>query len=226
MRLALRRRVAAALVAGRRLRDVAAAGRAAGAGRQRAPHEGRPPDAHRVLRLPRGRARRVHESVRTVPNVSASRTPSAATDGAIRAALLLDAAAARARDAPRHGDTLRRRPIGAQGRIARRPSPITFSTVDSLPRQDARFAAAAGADGLRRMQELRASFPALVEERRAGAGADPLSAYAWLAFYCTHSANRGDRSAATLLGPVAPLRDAPYRPGPVRRPAPVLNPRR
>ena len=36
-----------------------------------------------------------------------------------------------------------------------------------------------------------------------------LSAYAWLAFYCTHSANRGDRSAATLLGPVAPLRDAP-----------------
>jgi tetratricopeptide (TPR) repeat protein len=59
------------------------------------------------------------------------------------------------------------------------------------------------------MQELRASFPTLVEERRAAADADPLAAYAWLAFYCTHSSFRDDRSRFALLGPLPQLRDAP-----------------
>jgi tetratricopeptide (TPR) repeat protein len=148
-----------------------------------------------------------YELVRTVPNISGGDADTA-TDGAIRAALLLEM---RQRELGMPDDGYLRRAgdlIGTQQDRAARFAPHLY-TVDSLPRQDARFAAAAGGDGLRRMQELRASFPALVEERRAGAGADPLSAYAWLAFYCTHSPNRGDRSAATLLGPVAPLGDAP-----------------
>ena len=58
------------------------------------------------------------------------------------------------------------------------------------------------------LQELRAKFPALVEERRAGADANPLAAYAWLAFYCTHSGSRDDRSLRHSRAAAAAARHA------------------
>ena len=82
-------------------------------------------------------------------------------------------------------------------------------TINSIERRVARFNLSTGPDALKRMQELRGNFPALVEERRAGADGDPLAAYAWLAFYCTHSGSQEDRSTSTLHGPLPQFRDTP-----------------
>ena len=155
-----------------------------------------------------------YEAVRDVPNLRPGDFD-AATDGAIRSALLLEL---RQRELGMADDGYLQR---ARNLIETRPDRAAafaphLYTVESIPRRDARFAAAADPEGLRRTQELRAKFPALVEERRAGADADPLAAYAWLAFYCTHSGSRDDRSLETLLGPLPQLRDTPivrYRAG-------------
>ena len=148
-----------------------------------------------------------YEAVRDVPNLRPGDFD-AATDGAIRSALLLEL---RQRELGMADDGYLQR---ARNLIETRPDRAAafaphLYTVESIPRRDARFAAAADPEGLRRTQELRAKFPALVEERRAAADADPLAAYAWLAFYCTHSGSRDDRSLETLLGPLPQLRDTP-----------------
>jgi tetratricopeptide (TPR) repeat protein len=148
-----------------------------------------------------------YEAVSAVPNLDPA-DGDAAADGAIRAALLLEV---RERELGMADDGYLQR---ARDLIATRPARVAAFTphlysVESLPRRDARFLGPVGPEGLRRMQELRANFPALVEERRLGADADPLAAYLWLAFYCTHSDSRDDRSLTTLLAPLVRLRDAP-----------------
>jgi tetratricopeptide (TPR) repeat protein len=148
-----------------------------------------------------------YEAIRGVPNVR-SIDADTATDGAIRAALLLET---RQRELGMADDGYLKRArdlIGTREDHVGAFAPHLYS-VESIPRRDARFLGPAGPDGLRRMQELRASFPALVAERRLGADADPLAAYLWLAFYCTHSDSRDDRSLSTLLEPLVTLRDAP-----------------
>jgi tetratricopeptide (TPR) repeat protein len=148
-----------------------------------------------------------YEAVLLVSNLGPADGDTAA-DGAIRAALLLEV---RQRELGMADDGYLQR---AKDLIGTRPdrvaafSPHLYS-VESLPRRDARFLGPTGPDGLRRMQELRVNFPALVEERRLGADADPLAAYLWLAFYCTHSDSRDDRSLTTLLAPLVRMRNAP-----------------
>lgn len=148
-----------------------------------------------------------YESVSAVPNLRPA-DGDAAADGAIRAALLLEV---RERELGMADDAYLQR---ARDLIGTRPDRVAAFTphlysVESLPRRDARFLGPTGPDGLRRQQELRANFPALVEERRLGADADPLAAYLWLAFYCTHSDSRDDRSLSTLFAPLVRMRDAP-----------------
>ncbi len=143
-----------------------------------------------------------YDAVRQVPNLRPV-DAEAATDGAIGAALLIEL---RQRELGMTDDGYLQRArelIGTRGDRLAAFAPHLY-TVESIPRRDARFLAQTGADGLRRMQELRAKFPALVEERRLGADANPLAAYSWLAFYCTHSDSRDDRSLSTLLGPARP----------------------
>ena len=148
-----------------------------------------------------------YEALGAVPNLRPA-DADAAADGTIRALLLLEV---RARELGMADEGYLQR---ARDLVGTRPDRVAAFTphlysVESLPRRDARFLGPTGPDGLRRMQELRANFPALVEERRLGADADPLAAYLWLAFYCTHSDSRDDRSLATLLAPLVRLRDAP-----------------
>ena len=147
-----------------------------------------------------------YDAVRGVPNLLAN-DGEAAIDGAIRAALLLEM---RQRELGMVDDGYLERARGLIG--AREDRAAAFAshiyTVESLPRRDSRFAGIPDADGLRRSQQLRANFPALIEERRAAAGADPLAAYAWLAFYCTHR-GREDGSLETLLKPLLPMRETP-----------------
>jgi tetratricopeptide (TPR) repeat protein len=148
-----------------------------------------------------------YDAVRQVPNLRPV-DAEAATDGAIRAALLMEV---RQRELGMADDGYLPRArdlIGTREDRLAAFAPHLY-TVESIPRRDARFLGQAGPDGLRRVQELRAKFPALVEERRIGADADPLAAYLWLAFYCTHSDSRDDRSLSTLLGPLVQMRDAP-----------------
>src|SRR5829696_7708852 len=148
-----------------------------------------------------------YEAVSAVPNLRPA-DGDAAVDGAIRAALLLEV---RERELGMADDGYLQRArelIGTRPDRAAAFTPHLYS-VESLPRRDARFLGPTGPDGLRRMQELRANFPALVEERRLGADADPLAAYLWLAFYCTHSDSRDDRSLTTLLAPLVRMREAP-----------------
>jgi tetratricopeptide (TPR) repeat protein len=152
-------------------------------------------------------ALREYEAVRTLANLRATDLE-AATTGAIRTSLLLEL---RQRELGMADDGYLQR---AQQLIGERPDLQTafaphLYTIDSIPRRLARFNLATGPDALKRMQQLRANFPALLEERRAGADADPLAAYSWLAFYCTHSASREDRSISTLHSPLVALRDAP-----------------
>lgn len=148
-----------------------------------------------------------YEEVRALANLRATDLEAAAT-GAIRTALLLEL---RQRELGMADDGYLRR---AQELIGDRPdreaafAPHLY-TIDSIPRRLARFNLATGPDALQRMQHLRANFPALLDERRAQADADPLAAYSWLAFYCTHSGSQEDRSLATLHGPLVQLRDAP-----------------
>ena len=148
-----------------------------------------------------------YEGVLAVPHL-AKGDDDAATAGAIRAALLLEL---RGRELGMADEGYLQR---AREGMGTRPDRVAsfahhFFTVESIPRRDARFAGTVDADGLRRVQELRAQLPALIEDRRAEASADPLTAYAWLAFYCTHTGSREDRSLDTLLGPLGPMRDAP-----------------
>jgi tetratricopeptide (TPR) repeat protein len=148
-----------------------------------------------------------YEAVKGVPHLQPTDID-AATDGAIRAALLLDLRE-RELGMPDEGYLQRARDlIGIREDRVAAFAPHLYS-IESIPRRDARFLGPTGPDGLRRMQELRAKFPALVEERRLGADADPLAAYLWLAFYCTHSDSRDDRSLSRLLGPFVQMRDAP-----------------
>jgi tetratricopeptide (TPR) repeat protein len=148
-----------------------------------------------------------YEAVLTVPKLGLA-DGDAATGGAIRAALLLEL---RGRELGMADEGYLQRARELMGSRADRVANFGhhFYTVESIPRRDARFAGAVDADGLRRVQELRAQLAALLEERRAEASADPLTAYAWLAFYCTHTGSREDRSLATLLGPLGSMRDAP-----------------
>ena len=98
-----------------------------------------------------------YEAVRDVPNLQAG-DADAATDGAIRSALLLEL---RQRELGMADDGYLQR---ARDLIETRPDRAAafaphLYTVESIPRRDARFAAAADPDGLRRTQELRAKFP-------------------------------------------------------------------
>ena len=148
-----------------------------------------------------------YEAVRDVPNLRSTDTD-AAEEGAIRAMLLLEM---RQRELGMADDGYleRARQLIAARQDREAAFASHFYTVESIPRRDARFAAAADPEGLRRTQELRAKFQGLVDERRAGADADPLAAYAWLAFYCSHSGSRDDRSLETLMGPLPQLRETP-----------------
>jgi tetratricopeptide (TPR) repeat protein len=147
-----------------------------------------------------------YEAIRTMPNLR-SGDVDAATDGAIRAALVLEM---RQRELGMPDDGYLQRARDLIG--AREDRAAAFAshmyTVQSIPRRDSRFAGVPDAEGLRRSQELRANFPALIEERRAAAGADPLAAYAWLSFYCTHR-GREDASVETLLNPLLLMRGTP-----------------
>jgi tetratricopeptide (TPR) repeat protein len=148
-----------------------------------------------------------YDAVRQIPNLRPV-DAEAATDGAIGAALLMEL---RQRELGMADDGYLQRARDLIGTREDRVAAFAphLDAVESIPRRDARFLAQTGADGLRRMQELRAKFPALVEERRLGADANPLAAYFWLAFYCTHSDSRDDRSLSTLLGPLVLMRDLP-----------------
>ena len=148
-----------------------------------------------------------YDALRDVPNLRPG-DHDAATDGVIRSALLLEL---RQRELGMADDGYLQRALDLIGMRPERAAVYAshLYTVESISRRDARFAAATDPEALRRTQDLRARFPALVEERRAGADADPLAAYAWLAFYCTHSGSRDDRSLDTLLGPLPRLRDTP-----------------
>ena len=148
-----------------------------------------------------------YEAVRSVPNARPV-DADAAVDGSIRALLLLEL---RQRELGMADDGYLQRATDLIGTREDRLAAFTphLYSVESIPRRDARFLGPTGPDGLRRTQELRAKFPALVEERRLKADADPLAAYLWLAFYCTHSDSRDDRSLSTLLGPLVRMRDAP-----------------
>jgi tetratricopeptide (TPR) repeat protein len=148
-----------------------------------------------------------YDAVRTLANLRPADLE-AATTGAIRSALLLEL---RQRELGMADDGFRQRAeelIGGRADLRAAFAPHLY-TIDSIPRRLARFNPATGPDALQRMQQLRASFPALLEERRAAADGDPLSAYSWLAFYCTHTGSREDRSIATLHGPLAQQRDTP-----------------
>lgn len=148
-----------------------------------------------------------YEAVRGLANLRATDLE-AATAGAIRASLLLEL---RQRELGMADDGYGQRArelIGERLDLQAAFAPHRY-TIESIPRRLARFNLATGPDALKRMQDLRAGFPALVEERRAGADADPLAAYGWLAFYCTHSGSREDPSISTLHGPLVQLRDAP-----------------
>ncbi len=147
-----------------------------------------------------------YEEVRTLPNLLA-KDEDAATRGAVRAALLLEL---RQRELGMADEGYLRRAqdlIGMREDLKAAFAPHLY-TIDSVPRRDARFNAPGDANALRRSQELRAKFPALVEERRLLADADPLAAYGWLAFYCTHTGSQEDRSPGTLLGPLVQMRSA------------------
>ena len=148
-----------------------------------------------------------YETIRTVPNLR-SADVDAATDGAIRAALLLEM---RQRELGMPDDGYLQRARDLIGTRADRGTAFAshLYTVDSLPRRMTRFNTPTDPLALRQMQELRSNFAALVDERRAAADTDPLAAYAWLAFYCTHSSFRDERSRFALLGPLPQLRDAP-----------------
>jgi tetratricopeptide (TPR) repeat protein len=148
-----------------------------------------------------------YEAIRGVPSLRLA-DADAATDGAIRAALLLEM---RQRDLGMPDDGYLQRAQELIGPREDRAAAFAshLYTAGSLPRRMTRFNAPTDAEALRRVQELRARFPALVDERRAAADTDPLAAYAWLAFYCTHSSFRDDRSRSALLGPLPQLRDAP-----------------
>jgi tetratricopeptide (TPR) repeat protein len=147
-----------------------------------------------------------YDSLRGVPNLR-SIDSDAADQGAIRAMLLLEM---RQRELGMADDGYLER---ARQLIAARPdrtaafaSPLY--TVESVPRRASRFVGVPQGDELRRSQELRSNFPALVDERRAAADSDPLAAYAWLAFYCSHR-GREDGSLRTLLEPLPHLSAAP-----------------
>jgi tetratricopeptide (TPR) repeat protein len=147
-----------------------------------------------------------YEAIRSVADVR-QQDSDAATDGAVRAALLLEL---RQRELGMADDGYLERArtlIGTRQDRAAAFGPHVY-TVESVPRRDSRFAGVPDADALRRSQELRANFPALLEERRAVADADPLAAYAWLAFYCTHR-GREEGSLRTLLEPLSAMRQIP-----------------
>ena len=81
-------------------------------------------------------------------------------------------------------------------------------TVESIPRRDARFAPAADPDGPEQGSGAAREVPALVEERRAAADADPLAAYAgWRSIARTAAAATIDPSRP--MGPLPQLRDTP-----------------
>jgi tetratricopeptide (TPR) repeat protein len=148
-----------------------------------------------------------YDAIRTVPRLVLA-DADVATDGAIRAALLLDM---RQRELGMADDGYLQRARDLIGARADREAAFAshLYTAGSLPRRMTRFNTPTDPESLRQVQELRASFSTLVDERRAAADADPLSAYSWLAFYCTHSSFRDDRSRFVLLGPLPQLRDAP-----------------
>jgi tetratricopeptide (TPR) repeat protein len=152
-------------------------------------------------------ALREYETIRALPNLLQA-DAEIATAGAVRAALLLDL---RARELGMTDEGYLGRAndlIGAREDLRARFAPHLL-TVDSIPWRIARFDMPMDAEGLRRMQELRAHFPALLAERRALADEDPLSAYGWVAFVCTHGSNRDDRSREALVEPLSQMRGAP-----------------
>jgi tetratricopeptide (TPR) repeat protein len=132
----------------------------------------------------------------------------AATVGAVRAALLLEL---RERELGTTDSGYReraRRLIGSrtdlQGRFA-----LHLITIDSIPWRLTRFNVPTDPAELTRQQQLRANYASLLAERRATAEQDPLSAYSWLAFFCTHSSSREDRSRDALRAALPTLRDEP-----------------
>ena len=147
-----------------------------------------------------------YEAIYDVPNLRSVDT-NAAEEGAVRALLLLEM---RQRELGMAADGYLER--ARQLIAAREDRAAAFAshlyTVESIARRDSRFAGVPQGDELRRSQELRSNFPALIDERRAAADADPLAAYAWLAFYCSHR-GREDGSLRTLLAPLPRLSDAP-----------------
>src|SRR5204863_10032838 len=58
----------------------------------------------------------------------------------------------------------------------------------------------------RRTQEIQKNIPAAIEARRAGANADILSAYNWVAFVCTYG-DRASRERDALVEPIQDFRD-------------------
>jgi hypothetical protein len=128
-----------------------------------------------------------YDAVRQVPSLRRV-DAEAATDGAIGAALLMEL---RQRELGMADDGYLQRArdlIGTREDRVAAFAPHLY-TVESIPRRDARFLAQTGVDGLRRMQELRAKFPALVEAAARG-GRQPLAVTGLL---CTHSDSRDDR---------------------------------
>jgi tetratricopeptide (TPR) repeat protein len=147
-----------------------------------------------------------YDAVRLVPNLLPA-DANRAQVGAIRAALLLEL---RQRELGMANDGYLDRAkqlIGTDAVLGAQFAPHLY-TIESIPWRAGRFNTPTDSDELRRMQELRKNFTALLDERRAAADADPLSAYAWLAFYCTHTSRLDDRSPATLRAPLLTLREA------------------
>jgi tetratricopeptide (TPR) repeat protein len=131
----------------------------------------------------------------------------AALAGAVRAALLLELRS-RELGLPDDGYLQRAHDLLAAREELRAPFLLHLATVNTVPRRAGRFDMPLDAAGLRQMQEVRASYAPMAAERRASADDDALSAYAWIAFVCTHGI-RDDRSPAALTEPLVRLRDAP-----------------
>jgi tetratricopeptide (TPR) repeat protein len=152
-------------------------------------------------------ALREYDAIRSMPNLRQGDADAAAT-GAIRAALLLDL---RERELGTTDDGYlwrAREVIGSREDLRARFAPYA-ETVDSIPWRVGRYDIPTDPESLRRMQALRANFPALLAERRAHADEDVLSAYAWMAFFCAHGSNREDRSPEALVAPLSQNRDTP-----------------
>jgi tetratricopeptide (TPR) repeat protein len=149
-------------------------------------------------------ALREYEAVRDLPNVSPAAVDTA-TLGIVQAAGLLDLRSRelgmvdggylqRARDA-----------LGSRHEVDTALA-FTLAAIDTIPPRFPRAGDQGSPEATQRMRAFRQNLPALIEERRAQADADPLSAYTWLAFECTHNP-RAEHSEQSLLEPVPRFAD-------------------